>query len=242
MQTKPFCCSKPSGWSINTSSWRHKFKNTLLTSNYLTCHPRAKAIIKAILIDVAFIAGENVFIKSNPRVYRYPFATSCALYLLVKPFGFLLSLKTHLHPIDFLFGGKGTKAQVLFFTSTPFSSIIVVFYFPSWKASTKQESSYIERLVTKTLGLKIIFLDYVTIWWKFKICIGVSSATPTTLISVIALQKNRLLTIKYFVTKSLNFAYKNISQRKVFCVMFVTLDPSLKLSQQNPHFIAQSFS
>ena len=46
-----------------------------------------------------------------------------------------------------------------------------------------------------------------------------------------ALQENRHLLIKLFVTRSLNFISKHISQRKVFRIMFVALDASLKVSQ-----------
>ena len=47
--------------------------------------------------------------------------------------------------------------------------------------------------------------------------------------------------IKYFITKSLNFVCKNISQRKMFRVTFVALDQLLKVSRQKSYFVAQYF-
>ena len=51
-----------------------------------------------------------------------------------------------------------------------------------------------------------------------------------------SLQENGLLVIKYFITKNLNFIDTNIFQQKVFRIMFVTIDASLKVSRRNLYF------
>ena len=51
-----------------------------------------------------------------------------------------------------------------------------------------------------------------------------------------SLQDNQLLVIKYFVTKSLNFADKYFVQQKIFRIIFIVLDVLLKIFQRNLNF------
>ena len=71
--------------------------------------------------------GLKVSVKSKLESWRNSFATNHALYFSILPVGFSFTLNTHLQPIAFLLGSRGTSDQVLFLTSVGYSSMIVAF-------------------------------------------------------------------------------------------------------------------
>lgn len=74
---------------------------------------------------------EKVWVKLKPCLWWNLLATSLALYLLIEPLGFSLTLKTQFHPMDCLLEGRGTKVQYLFLTRASYSSCIAGFHWES---------------------------------------------------------------------------------------------------------------
>lgn len=87
-----------------------------------------------------------------------PFATSLALYLFTVPFWFSFTLKTHLHPIAFLLGGRSTKEQVPLLNNAICSSLIADFQCSCCRASHIEIGSFAAKY---TLGLNIPDFDLV---------------------------------------------------------------------------------
>ena len=92
------------------------------------------ARVKITRIFTVLIAGENVSWKSNLNFCLKPLATNLAFYLFILPSEFSLTLNTHLHPIAFLWGGRGTRVQVLFLLRAWNSSVIAENHLESWSA------------------------------------------------------------------------------------------------------------
>lgn len=95
-----------------------------------------------------------------------PLATSLALNLLIEPSTFSFTLKSHLHPIACLLGGRGTKSRVLFYSKASYSSCIAVDQSEFSRASlTVLGSKWARNSEGCRLGLWIPDLDLVCIGW-----------------------------------------------------------------------------
>lgn len=68
------------------------------------------------------------------KLMETPLITNLALYLFTVPSTFSLIRNTHLHPIAFLFGGRGTRDRVLFFWRAVYSACIVASQLGSFRA------------------------------------------------------------------------------------------------------------
>lgn len=94
------------------SSWRSPFKNVFFMSICWIFHLYVRAKDMMSLIEVILTTGEKVSWKSNPCYWWNPFSISLALYLLMLPSKFSLTMKIHLYTIEFLYGGREVRIQV----------------------------------------------------------------------------------------------------------------------------------
>lgn len=94
-----------------------------------------------------------------------PLATSLALYPLMEPFGFCLTLKTHLQPMAYLWDAKGIKDQVSSLNRALYSSVMVVFHTGISRAALALGSSTRCRKAVGRICLNIPDFDLVFIGW-----------------------------------------------------------------------------
>ena len=100
------------GRLLQTVSLRKPWRKAFLTSSCRRLHPLTVATVRTVRIVVGLITGLKVSTKSTPSLWSYLFATSQAFNRSKDPSALTFVLKTHLHPITFIWGCLGTRIHV----------------------------------------------------------------------------------------------------------------------------------
>lgn len=133
-------------------------KKALMISTQWSSHLWVIAKVRITQIVTGLTIGENVSLKLKSNCWSNPLATSRAFYLFTEPSGFFLTLKIHLHPTCFRFGGKVVGVQVWFLNKDSYSSLMASSQYGLEKACLTIKFSMWERRV---VGLEWLILAWV---------------------------------------------------------------------------------
>lgn len=104
------------------------------------------------LIVVIFTTRLKMSTYYNPSVCVNPFSNRYALYPSIVPLACNFNLNNHLHQMNFLCEGKGTRFQVLVFIRET-NSILIAFF----QLESHIDVSYdIGSLMVETFGMKYL--------------------------------------------------------------------------------------
>ncbi len=127
-------------------------RKVVLISNWWTSKSKHSANATNILMKFIFTTREKVSPKSRPAIYVFPFATRCALYLLILPSGLYFILNTHLLETSFLSLHKVLRIQMLFFCKESNSDWMA---FSQCKASNPLRAS-----------IYVVGSEFEKLWWN----------------------------------------------------------------------------
>lgn len=117
---------------------------------------------KMVQIIVGLTTGLNVSQKSHPGTCEHHLPTNIPFWRAIVPSRLCLILKSHLQPITFLPGGKGTKVQVWLRIKASYSSWTAIFHSLLAKVSSIVCGSHSWSSTVSTFNLKILTFDWVT--------------------------------------------------------------------------------